>query len=220
MSNENLPSSSMPPTLHHIIGQRNVVEQAKIAVDAAFAEGEALCHTLLVGPPGCGKTLLAQVLAREMACGFQEVIGQSLMCSSDLHAVLLAASDKDIIFIDECEEMVPWLQTTLFKAVEERKIFLESPTPGRIPQAIPLANFTLILASNHEHQLVQPLRERMKLVLRFDYYSTEDLIEVLRQRARVANGILLTRHWLDCLARQGNAPHYDPTSGILSPDRS
>jgi Holliday junction DNA helicase RuvB len=184
MSEENSPSSPIPSTLNHIVGQKLVVEQAQIALDAAFAENEPLPHMICVGPPGLGKTLVAQVLAREMASGLQELLGQSLMCTSDLHAVLLAANDKDIVFIDECEEMEPWLQTTLYKAVEERKIFLESPTPGHVPQAVPLSNFTLILASNHEHELVQPLRDRMKLVLRFDYYSVEELAEILRQRAR------------------------------------
>lgn len=183
MSEENIPSSPMPPTLNHIVGQKLVVEQAQIALDAAFAENEPFPHALLVGPPGVGKSLLAQVLAKEMASGLQEVLGQSLTAPSELHAVLLAATDKSIVFIDECEEM-GHLQTTLYKAVEERKIFLESSAPGRVPQAVPLSNFTLILASNHEHQLVQPLRDRMKLVLRFDYYSVAELTEVLRQRAR------------------------------------
>ena len=184
MSEENIPSSPLPPTLNHIVGQKLVVEQAQIALDASFAENEPFPHALLVGPPGVGKSLLAKILAREMASGFQEILGQSLLSPSDLHAVLLAATDKGIVFVDECEEMGPWLQTTLYKAVEERKIFLESSVPRRVPQSVPLANFTLILASNHEHELVQPLRDRMKLVLRFDYYSTAELTEVLRQRAR------------------------------------
>lgn len=183
MSQESISTSPTPPTLNHIVGQKIVVEQAQIALDAAFAENEPFPHALLVGPPGVGKSLLAQVLAKEMASGLQEVLGQSLTSPSELHAVLLAATDKSIVFIDECEEM-GHLQTTLYKAVEERKIFLESSAPGRVPQAVPLANFTLILASNHEHQLVQPLRDRMKLVLRFDYYTVEELTEVLRQRAR------------------------------------
>ena len=183
MSEETV-SSPMPPTLNHIVGQKIVVEQAQIALDSAMQDNESYPATLLLGPPGLGKTLVAQLIAREMASGFQEILGQSLMSPSDLHAVLLAAMDKSVVFVDECDEMGPSLQTTLYKAVEERKIFLESSAPGRVPQAVPLANFTLILASNHEHELVQPLRDRMKLVLRFEYYSAEELAEVLRQRAR------------------------------------
>ena len=181
---EETASSPMPPTLNHIVGQKIVVEQAQIALDSAMQDNESYPATLLLGPPGLGKTLVAQLIAREMASGFQEILGQSLMSPSDLHAVLLAATDKSIVFVDECDEMGASLQTTLYKAVEERKIFLESNAPGRVPQAVPLANFTLILASNHEHELVQPLRDRMKLVLRFEYYSSEELTEVLRQRAR------------------------------------
>ena len=184
MSEENRPSSPLPPTLNHIIGQKRVVEQAQIALDAAMQDNQSYPPTLLLGPPGVGKTLVAVTIAREMAAGFQEILGQSLISPSDLHAVLLAATDKSVVFVDECDEMGSWIQTTLYKAVEERKIFLESSTPGRVPQAVPLADFTLILASNHEHQIVQPLRERMKLVLHFEFYSVEELTEVLRQRAR------------------------------------
>lgn len=183
MHSLNSAYSSMPPTLNHIVGQQNAVEQAKIALDAAFAESEAFPHTLLVGPPGLGKSLLAQVLSREMASGYQEVLGQSLTCPAEMNAVLLSATDKSILFIDECEQL-GGLQTTLFAAVGERKIYIQSSSHNRIPQAVPLANFTLIMASNHEYQLVQPLRDRMRLVLRFDYYSTEELIEILRQRIR------------------------------------
>jgi holliday junction DNA helicase RuvB len=184
MSEEAISTSPTPPTLNHIVGQRLVVEQAQIALDACFAENESFPHALLVGPPGLGKTLLAQVLAREMASGFQEILGQALLCPSDLHAFLLAATEKSVVFVDETESMGPGLQVCMYKAVEERKIFLDATSPGKLPQPVPLSNFTLILASNNEHELVQPLRDRMRLVLRFDYYSIEELTELLRQRAR------------------------------------
>ena len=80
--------------------------------------------------------------------------------------------------------MCPSFQTILYKAVEERRIYLEATQPGRVPQSVPLAAFTLILCSNNEHALVQPLRDRMKLILRFDYYTVEELGEVVRQRSR------------------------------------
>lgn len=183
---EQAPNSQqgLPPTLHHVIGQRLVVEQAKVALDAAFQEGTPFPHSLMTGPPGLGKTMLAQVIATEMATPWQEVLGQSMNQPSELHAFLLAATDKSVVFIDEVDELPPLLQTTLYKAVEERRIYLEPPQPGRVPQAVPLADFTLLMASNHEHSIVQPLRDRMKLILRFDYYSPEELGEVVQQRSR------------------------------------
>jgi Holliday junction DNA helicase RuvB len=185
MSEDTSPSrQGLPPTLNHVIGQRLVVEQAKVALDAAFQEGTPFPHSLMTGPPGLGKTMLAQVIAAEMATPWQEVLGQSLALLSELHSFLLAATDKSVVFIDEVDELPPLLQTTLYKAVEERRIFLEPPQPGRFPQAVPLSNFTLLMASNHEHSIVQPLRDRMKLTLRFDYYSTEELAEVVQQRSR------------------------------------
>ena len=177
-------AQGLPPTLHHVIGQRLVVEQAKVALDAAFQEGTPFPHALMTGPPGLGKTMLAQVIAAEMATPWQEVLGQSLTQPSELHAFLIAATEKAVVFIDEVDELPPLVQTSLLKACEERRIFLESPQPGRAPQAIPLANFTLLMASNNEFRIVQPLRDRMKMILRFDYYSAGELGEVVRQRSR------------------------------------
>src|ERR1035437_8267998 len=109
MSEENHPSSPLPPTLNHIIGQKRVVEQAQIALDSVMQDNESYPATLLLGPPGVGKTMLAVAIALEMAAGFQEILGQSLISPSDLHAVLLAATDKSVVFVDECDEMGPWL---------------------------------------------------------------------------------------------------------------
>lgn len=185
-----------PPTLKHFVGQTLVVEQAKVALDAAVAENEALAPMLMLGPPGLGKTLIAHILAKELATPIYEVLGQNLFMLSELHGILLDAVDRSIVFIDECDEMAPGVQTALYKAVEERRIYVEGNVhSGRKPQVVPLANFTLILCSNHEHSIVQPLRDRMKLILRFEYYSPAELAQLLGQRAKalgwpVEDGIL------------------------------
>ena len=94
-----------PSSLSHLIGQGSVIAQVSVAIDAAFADDKRLDHALLVGPPGLGKTALANVLAAEMATEFHEVLGQSISSIADLNAVLLGAKDKDVIHIDECHEM-------------------------------------------------------------------------------------------------------------------
>jgi Holliday junction DNA helicase RuvB len=175
----------MPPTLNHIVGQRLAVEQAKVALDCSFQEGTAFPHMLMTGPPGVGKTMLCKVIAAEMASPLLEVLGQSLAGPLELHALLLTATDKSIVFIDECDGIPnEQIQVALYRAVEERVLHLPPSQPGRPPQKLPLADFTLVLASNNEFSIVAPLRDRMKLTLRFDYYTTDELIEVIKQRAR------------------------------------
>jgi Holliday junction DNA helicase RuvB len=173
-----------PPTLNHLIGQRAVVSQVKVALEAAYADNSRVCHMLMTGAPGLGKTLLAQIVAKEMAADFNEVLGQSLAQPSDLFGLLLQATDKSVVFVDEADELPAQIQTTLYRAVEERKLFLPQSSSASGAKSIPLADFTLLLASNHEHSLVQPLRDRMKLILRFEQYSEAELCELVHQRAR------------------------------------
>lgn len=170
-----------PTSLNHLIGQKSVIAQVRVAVEAGFADGKKFDHALLVGPPGLGKSALAGVIAQEMACEFHEVIGQSIKTPADLNALLLEAKDKDVIHLDECHEMKKPFQTALYLAVDKRKLFVQG---GGRPQSIPIADFTLLLSTTDEYSLLQPLRDRMKLVLRFEFYSVEELTEVLRHRIR------------------------------------
>jgi len=174
-----------PTSLSHIVGQRSVVEQVKVAVEAAFADDRKFDHALLVGGPGLGKTQTAAVIASEMAGEFHEVLGQSIKNPGDLNAVLLAAKNKDIVHVDECHEMKKEFQTSLYRAIEGRKLFIQGRS-SRV-QSIPLADFTLLLSTTDEYCLLQPLRDRMKLVLRFDFYANEELTMLLRQRSRALN---------------------------------
>jgi Holliday junction DNA helicase RuvB len=170
-----------PTSLSHLIGQRGVVEQVRVALDAAHQDGKKFDHALLVGPPGCGKTQTAKVVAQEMAADFHEVLGQAIQCPADLNALLLGAKDRDVILLDEAHEIDREFQTALYLAVDQRRVLLQ--TRGRTPQAIPLADFTLLLATTDEFKLLQPLRERMRLHLRFGFYTPEELGELTRQRA-------------------------------------
>jgi holliday junction DNA helicase RuvB len=177
-------SDLTPTSLRHIVGQRSVVEQVRVAVEAAFADNKKFDHALLVGPPGLGKTALAKVIAEEMATQFTSILGQSLKNRGDLNAILLGATDKSVLFIDEAHELNRRLQTALYLALDQRKVFLSNPRKDGVPSSIPLADFTLLLAATDEYCLLQPLRDRMKLVLRFDFYAVEELTVIVRHRIR------------------------------------
>jgi holliday junction DNA helicase RuvB len=170
-----------PTSLSHLIGQRSVIEQVRVALDAAHQDAKKFDHALLVGPPGCGKTQTAKVVAQEMAADFQEILGQAVQSPADLNALLLGAKARDVILIDEAHELDREFQTALYLALDQRRVLLQ--TKGRTPQAIPLADFTLLLATTDEFKLLQPLRDRMRLTLRFDFYSLEELSDMTQQRA-------------------------------------
>ncbi|QDU82782.1 Holliday junction ATP-dependent DNA helicase RuvB [Polystyrenella longa] len=172
--------SSSPSSLAHLIGQTRVIDQVTVALDACQMDGKIFDHSLLTGGPGLGKTALAQVIASEMASDFHEVLGQSITTPSDLNAVLLSARDKSIVFIDEAHELKKEYQTALYLALDKRKVIVSG---GKSPKSIALADFTLLLATTDEHCLLQPLRDRMRLTLRYEYYSDDELFTLCKQRA-------------------------------------
>jgi Holliday junction DNA helicase RuvB len=175
-------SEVAPTSLNHLIGQKSVIAQVRVGVEASFADGRKFDHALLVGGPGLGKSALAKVIAEEMASEFHEVIGQAIKTPADLNELLLGAKEKDLIHIDECHEMKKQFQTALYLALDKHKIFFQGG--GSKPQSIPIADFTLLLSTTDEYSLLQPLRDRMRMVLRFEFYSFEELTEVLRHRIR------------------------------------
>ena len=166
-----------PSSLSHLVGQRSVIEQVRVAIDAAFADNRKFDSAMLVGPPGVGKTALASVVAQEMATEFHDVLGQSIKGISDLNALLLAANDKDVIHIDEAHELDKRLQTALYLAIDRKKVLVRGGGKGQVPSGLTIADFTLLLSTTDEYCLLQPLRDRMRLVLRFEFYSAEELTD-------------------------------------------
>jgi Holliday junction DNA helicase RuvB len=176
-------NEARPTSVRHLIGQPSVSEQIIVALDSAQQDNRKCDHSLLVGPPGMGKTAAAQVIAAEMATDFLEVLGQSLKGVADLNALLLEATDRSVVFIDEAHELSKSLQTALYLALDQRRVLLQGSRRGSSPVGIPLQDFTLLLATTDEYQLLQPLRDRMRLTLRFQFYRPEDLETITRMRA-------------------------------------
>jgi Holliday junction DNA helicase RuvB len=138
-----------PSSIRHLIGQKGVIDQVAVALDAAQMDNRKFEHSLLVGPPGLGKSALAAIIAQEMATAFHEVLGQAIKSPADLHALPLTAKSHDIIHVDECHEMGKPFQTAMYLALDKRKIVLGG-SKGGSPQSLPLADFTVLLSTTDE----------------------------------------------------------------------
>lgn len=172
-----------PQVIEHFVGQRQVVERCKIALEAAWNQGSKLPHLLMQGGPGLGKTELSHILANEMGCELHEQLAQNICKPSDLHAFLLTPKDKEVVLLDEIHELPPIAQTTLYRAMENQQIFLES-RKGKQSRPIQIANFTIIGATTDPHKLLQPLRDRFKLTLDFEPYSISELSQLIQHRCK------------------------------------
>lgn len=177
-------ANASPSSIRHLIGQEGVIRQVTVALDAAQQDGKRFDHSLLVGPPGCGKTATSQIVAKEMATGYIELLGQTIKSSADLNAALLEATDRSVVFIDEAHEMPRQVQTALYLSLDQRKVILNGSRKGSVPTTIDIADFTLLLATTDEYHLLQPLRDRMRLTLRFEFYAEADLCRILATRAQ------------------------------------
>ncbi|MCQ4158464.1 Holliday junction branch migration DNA helicase RuvB [Roseomonas sp. GC11] len=174
-----------PQTLDDFTGQKALRENLAIFIQAARTRGEALDHVLLHGPPGLGKTTLAQIVAREMGVGFRATSGPVLQRAGDLAAILTNLQPRDVLFVDEIHRLQPALEETLYPAMEDFQLDLiigEGPAARTV--RIDLPPFTLVGATTRAGLLATPLRDRFGIPLRLQFYTPEELLLIVRRGAQ------------------------------------
>ncbi|WP_289296537.1 Holliday junction branch migration DNA helicase RuvB [uncultured Reyranella sp.] len=175
-----------PQTLDDFIGQKQVRENLKIFIAAAKGRGEALDHVLLHGPPGLGKTTMAQIVAREMGVGFRATSGPVIQKAGDLAAQLTNLQPHDVLFIDEIHRLNPAIEEVLYPAMEDFQLDLmigEGPAARSV--RIELPPFTLVGATTRSGLMTRPLRERFGIPLRMIFYTPDELETIVQRAARV-----------------------------------
>jgi len=173
-----------PQRLSDFTGQKLLRENLAIYIQAASTRGEALDHVLLHGPPGLGKTTLAQIVAREMGVGFRATSGPVLQRAGDLAAILTNLQPRDVLFVDEIHRLQPAIEETLYPAMEDFQLDLiigEGPAARTV--RIDLPPFTLVGATTRSGLLSTPLRDRFGIPLRLNLYSPEELFRIIRRGA-------------------------------------
>jgi Holliday junction DNA helicase RuvB len=173
-----------PQRLDQFVGQKQVSENLRVFIAAARARGDALDHVLLHGPPGLGKTTLAQIIAREMGVGFRTTSGPIISRAGDLAALLTNLEPLDVLFIDEIHRLNPAVEEVLYPAMEDYQLDLmigEGPAARSV--RIDLPRFTLIGATTRSGLITNPLRERFGIPLRLNFYSSEELLQIVIRNA-------------------------------------
>ena len=188
-SNEDLMISSVRPTsFEDFIGQDDVKYQMALFIEAAKSRGEVLDHCLIYGPPGLGKTTLANVIARQMHAGIKQTSGPVLERSGDLAAILTKLEPFDILFIDEIHRLNPVVEEILYPALEDFRLdILVGEGVAAHSVQLDLPPFTLIGATTRAGMLTSPLRDRFGIVHRLSFYQIKDLQEIIERSASILN---------------------------------
>src|SRR6187397_3049914 len=173
---EDQDAALRPKSLGEFVGQEASRENLRVFIEAARARGEAMDHVLFFGPPGLGKTTLAQIVAREMGVGFRATSGPVIAKAGDLAALLTNLEERDVLFIDEIHRLSPAVEEVLYPAMEDFQLDLiigEGPAARSVK--IGLAPFTLVGATTRLGLLTTPLRDRFGIPIRLNFYSVEEL---------------------------------------------
>jgi Holliday junction DNA helicase RuvB len=181
---EDVDAALRPKSLDEFVGQQAARDNLRVFIQAARGRGDALDHVLFFGPPGLGKTTLAQIIAREMGVGFRATSGPVIAKSGDLAALLTNLEDGDVLFIDEIHRLQPAVEEVLYPAMEDRVLDLmigEGPSARSV--RIDLPRFTLVGATTRQGLLTTPLRDRFGIPVRLQFYTVEELTRVVTRAA-------------------------------------
>ena len=183
---EDADAALRPKSLGEFVGQEAARENLRVFIEAARHRGEAMDHVLFFGPPGLGKTTLAQIVAREMGVGFRATSGPVIGKTGDLAALLTNLEPNDVLFIDEIHRLNPVVEEVLYPAMEDRALDLiigEGPSARSV--RIDLPPFTLIGATTRQGLLTTPLRDRFGIPVRLNFYTVDELERVVTRGARL-----------------------------------
>src|ERR671911_762766 len=179
-------ASLRPQRLSEFVGQEQARSNLEVFIKAARARNEALDHVLFVGPPGLGKTTLAQIVARELGVNFRATSGPVIAKAGDLAALLTNLEERDVLFIDEIHRLNPAVEEILYPAMEDYQLDLiigEGPAARSVK--IDLAKFTLVGATTRAGLLTNPLRDRFGIPVRLEFYSPADLSRIITRAAEL-----------------------------------
>jgi len=199
---DDLDTSLRPLILDDFVGQAAARANLKVFIEAAKTRKDALDHVLFVGPPGLGKTTLAQIVARELGVNFRSTSGPVIAKAGDLAAQLTNLEERDVLFIDEIHRLNPAVEEILYPAMEDFQLDLiigEGPAARSVK--IDLAKFTLVGATTRAGLLTTPLRDRFGIPIRLNFYTVEELDLIVRRGARVL-GVPMTDEGANEIARR------------------
>jgi holliday junction DNA helicase RuvB len=181
-----IEASVRPKRLDEYIGQKRVKENISIAIEAARSRGEALDHVLLYGPPGLGKTTLAQIIANELQVPIKTSAGPLLERKGDLTAILTSLEAKEVFFLDEIHRLQPAVEEVLYPAMEDFRVdLIIGQGPGARVHPYQLNRFTLVGATTRAGLIMAPLRSRFGIVHRLEFYSADDLLKIVHRSAKI-----------------------------------
>ncbi len=186
MEEEKIEQSIRPSLIEEYIGQSEVKENMKVFIEAAKIRGESLDHVLLYGPPGLGKTTMAYIIANELGVNIKTASGPSIEKSGDLAAVLSSLEPGDVLFIDEIHRMPRFIEEILYPAMEDFTLDIIIGSEGSTRNIkIDLPPFTLVGATTKAGDLTSPLRDRFGIVNKLQYYTEEELTNIIKRTSKV-----------------------------------